>query len=735
MVRRSCALIVVALMLAFGTVVAGPAPAYGALPLTAAMNFAAPTVPLGWITPLIFTLTNLSGSPLTSVDLLDTLPAGLVVATPNGLSGACGGSTITATAGAGSISFANATLPSGSCTFSVDVQGTTAGGKMNVMVASDLDGPAATAIATITVLAPVTAAMNFAAPTVPLGWITPLTFTLTNPSAVWMLTGVAFLDTLPAGLVVATPNGLTGSCGAGTITATAGAGSITLAGATLAAAGSCTFAVNVTGTTAGVKNNSIMVSSTQGGTSDPATASITVVAPVAATMVFGAPSVQVGGTTSLTFTLTNSNTDDALSGVAFTDTLPAGLVVATPNGLTGSCGAGTITATAGSGSIGLAGATIAEAGSCTFAVNVTGTTAGVKNNSIMVSSTQGGTSDPANASLTVGVPPTITAAWSAPSMNVGQAVALTLTLANSTATAFTGVGVSVTLPAGLSVSSGTTAACGGAVTRTAPSGIVLSGGSIAPNASCGVLAMITGNVAGSYTVTSSPVSSNEGGPSGTASASINVDAYPTIAAAFNPNPIAVGATAQLTFTITNPAGNPDTLRFIGLTDTLPAGLTVASAAAVTTCSVGSLTLTAPGTIVLSAASVAVGTPCVFSVPVIAVAAGSYTNTVSATVVGFGFTGNTATAGLGVAAPAPTATPTPVPTAAPTVTPTPVPTSAPTATPTPAPSLTVTAPPTSTGGSGGGAGSGTPLLALLVLLSVAGLTVSRLAVRSRRSISR
>jgi hypothetical protein len=41
--------------------------------------------------------------------------------------------------------------------------------------------------------------------------------------------------------------------------------------------------------------------------------------------------------------MTNLNGGVALTGVAFTDTLPAGLIVATPNGSTGSCGGGTIT--------------------------------------------------------------------------------------------------------------------------------------------------------------------------------------------------------------------------------------------------------------------------------------------------------------------------------------------------------------------------------------------------------
>ena len=278
------------------------------------------------------------------------------------------------------------------------------------------------------------------------------------------------------------------------------------------------------------------------------------------------------------------------------------------------------------------------------------------------------------AGATTVLPPSMSAAFAAPSMTVGQAVALTFTITNGSGNGpVTGVAFSDTLPTGLSVSNGSTSACnGGTLTRTSPSGIALSGGSLADGASCQVKAMVTGNAAGSYTITTGNVSSTEGGQGNTATASINVDAYPSIAAAFSPSSVAVGATTQLTITITNPAGNPDKLWPIDLAGTLPAGLTVASAAAVTTCGAGSLTVTAPVTIALSAASVAVGSPCVFSVPVTGAVAGTYTDTITAILGGFPYPGNTASAALGVAAAAPA--PTPTPTAAPTKAPTPATTS-------------------------------------------------------------
>ena len=142
---------------------------------------------------------------------------------------------------------------------------------------------------------------------------TTLTFTLTNPNAGTALTGVGFTDTLPAGLVVATPNGLANTCG-GTVTAVAGTGSVALVNGGLPAGGSCTITVNVTGTTAGAKNNTTSaVTSTEGGAGGTASASLTVVAaavPPTIAKAFGAASIVVNGTTTLTFTLTNPNAAD-----------------------------------------------------------------------------------------------------------------------------------------------------------------------------------------------------------------------------------------------------------------------------------------------------------------------------------------------------------------------------------------------------------------------------------------
>jgi hypothetical protein len=129
-------------------------------------------------------------------------------------------------------------------------------------------------------VSPPSIAKAFSPASVPLNGASTLTFTLTNPNAGTALAGVAFTDTLPTGLVVSVPNGLTATC-AGTASASAGGATISLTGGSVAATATCTVAVSVTGTNAGTFTNTTgAVSSTNGGTGNTATAVLTVTAPV-----------------------------------------------------------------------------------------------------------------------------------------------------------------------------------------------------------------------------------------------------------------------------------------------------------------------------------------------------------------------------------------------------------------------------------------------------------------------
>ena len=142
---------------------------------------------------------------------------------------------------------------------------------------------------------------------------TTLTFTLTNPDAAIALTGVGFTDTLPAGLVVATPNGLANTCG-GTVTADAGTDSIELVDGSLAADGLCTIMVRRhrhDGRPQGPTSRAPSPRPRAGRAGPPWRSSWSStppeVAPPTIAKAFGAASIAVDETTTLTFTLTNPN--------------------------------------------------------------------------------------------------------------------------------------------------------------------------------------------------------------------------------------------------------------------------------------------------------------------------------------------------------------------------------------------------------------------------------------------
>src|SRR6185437_15359138 len=149
----------------------------------------------------------------------------------------------------------------------------------------------------------------FGAASVPLNGTTTLTFTINNPNTTVDLSGVAFSDTLPSTtgtLVVAATPGVINTC-SGTVTATAGTGVISLSGATVTKNSSCTLTVNVTGTAAGdAANTTGAITSTEGGTGASSnTAILKVVAPPTISKAFGAASIPLNGTTTITFTITN----------------------------------------------------------------------------------------------------------------------------------------------------------------------------------------------------------------------------------------------------------------------------------------------------------------------------------------------------------------------------------------------------------------------------------------------
>ncbi len=221
-----------------------------------------------------------------------------------------------------------------------------------------------------------------------------LQFTLTNPNTITGMTNVSVTDTLPAGLELsAAPTFVSGAGCGGTPTFTpvlaAGGKVLNLSGVNLAAGGSCVLTVNyvkattagphmnVTGFVSGTLSNGETVTNT--GPTGSATDSLTAINPPVIAKQFAPNPILVNGVSSLTFTITNPNVDMPLTGVAFTDLLPAGLTQ-TGTLLSPQCGlASTVTVTdvGGRDQIELTGGNLAAGGSCTVVVDVTASSAGI----------------------------------------------------------------------------------------------------------------------------------------------------------------------------------------------------------------------------------------------------------------------------------------------------------------------------------------------------------------------
>jgi hypothetical protein len=282
----------------------------------------------------------------------------------------------------------------------------------------------ATTLAAPPAASPPTISIAFGSATLGIGNSTSLTFTIANPNANTALTGIADSDPLPSGLIVASPNGLTGSCGGGTITAAEYSSTVSLSGATLAASTGCVFAVDVSAISPGTQTDTTgAITSNEGGAGGTATASVTVGWAPTISMAFSPASIAESGTSTLTFTLYNPETNSIdLAGLAFTDTLPAGLTVADSS--TSVCDDGTTTgtfATSGGNTITLSGAPLPVSWVCQFSVTVTGpAAAGTYHDSTSaLTSTNGIPGAAATTSLVVlapntTAPPTSTFAGSVP---------------------------------------------------------------------------------------------------------------------------------------------------------------------------------------------------------------------------------------------------------------------------------------------------------------------------------
>jgi LPXTG-site transpeptidase (sortase) family protein len=332
--------------------------------------------------------------------------------------------------------------------------------------------------ASVTVYAVVAPSISktFSPNTIGIGSTSLLTFTIQNPSTNSVsLTGVAFSDTFPSGVTIASPPDAN-QCG-GSVSGTTGGATISLSGGSIIPNGSCTVTVSVTSSTNGTKNNtSGAVSSTNGGTGNTASDTLYVVAPPTITKSFSPDTILVGGTSVITFTLSAPASNPvAVTGVAFTDVFPAGIQVNNPSYSISLCGSSpSFLPFAGATSLAASNLDIMPGTTCTLQTYVTATGSGTYyNTTSMLSTTNGGTgagSNTATLTATDAADLAITKDDGHLAFVRGQTVTYNIVVTNNGPSDATGASVIDTLPSSLTNATWTCAADTGASCTASGSG-------------------------------------------------------------------------------------------------------------------------------------------------------------------------------------------------------------------------------------------------------------------------
>ena len=392
------------------------------------------------------------------------------------------------------------------------------------------------------------------------GSSTRLTFTIANTNNTEPAGLLNFSDTLPVELSIAAVPGVVTDCGTPVIDAPPGGDTISMSFGSVGAGETCTVTVNITSTIAGegsfVNTSGNLTSSA--GNSGPATAGLTVTGErIGISKSFSPSSIPLGGTSTLTFDLTNDDTV-LKSFVTFIDPLPADMLVATPANVSIDC-LGAVTAVPGASVIVFVGGVLPGGTSCAITLDVTTVTNGRFENTTLevrhgsATSLSGGF---ATAVLDVPIDFLVKSFTDDP-VAPGGTVTLEFTIQNpdrvntATAIAFTDP-----LPAGLTaVAPLDTGTCDGMLSGTTTLGY--SGGSLAGGASCSfsVTLMVPAMTAvGDYTNTTTAITATIDGEAvtgNTASDVLVVNTAPILTKLFVGDPVGAGEDVIIRFTVTN----------------------------------------------------------------------------------------------------------------------------------------------------------------------------------------
>lgn len=577
---------------------------------------------------------------LTNFSITDNLPANVTVSNSTApvLSGCGVGAALNAATGATSVSLTGGTILIGTaCTIDVWVTSTTVGVHTNTIPPANITNnenrrpvnPLTDDLTVQPVVLPSDLSVSkvFTPPVVNPNGLSTLTITLQNTNTSPLI-NVSLSDPLPGGIangvvVAPIPNAGT-TCGAGVVTAAPGGKTVQLTNGTIPAQvgaipGTCTISIDVQGTGSVAGHVNVIpvgnVTGTIQGTgtviSNPAPATARLdIANLSINVVKGFNPLTVFGGSASTMSLQLVNPNNALlTGIALTDNMPAGMIIANPpNFNVGTCG-GTLTGVIGSNTVSFSGGSLPAASNCTLTLSVTMTVNGNLTNTIpaqAVTTFNGATNpQPAAASLT-NLPGASVSKAFAPNPILaggGNYSLLTITIQNTGNVSLTGMGLADTLPgalpAGLEIAGGAGVPapvnnCGGTLTAVVGTQLIqLTNGSLAATSSCTIVVAVSSTVPGNYvnTIPAGALTNPQGATNTTpATANLIVTGNPsgltkTITGTNQPftaaTDVAIGEIVTYQVTVEIP---PGTYNNANLVDTLVRGLAF----------MGCDTITAPG---------------------------------------------------------------------------------------------------------------------------------------------
>ncbi len=571
--------------------------------LTFSKSFDGPTTATGTAI-LTFTIVNPGTETADGIafsDDLNSVIPGLVASSLPALP--CGASS--SIDGIGFLTFTGGSLPptGGTCSFDVEVlvpSSATAGTYPNVTSDLTRNGllVADPATADLTIEPPPTFAKVFVPDAILAGGTSTLTFTIDNSASAVAASDLAFIDNLPAGVVITTPSVTSNSCG-GTLTANAGDTSISLSGTGSVGAGaSCTIEVDVTSIVSGAHVNTTDDLMSTSGNSGDATDTLTVnpAADLSVTKDDGEVEATPGGTVTYTITVTNPG-PSADPSVTLTDTFPSPplsnctYTSSTTGGATGntSPGSGDLAETLSMP----ASSSVTYMVTCDIDADATGTLSNTATITPSITDTGPGNNS-ATDNNTVLVPETdlsITKSDSPDPVTAGEDLTYTMTVTNNGPSDSTGGTVTDVLPAGVTFSSSSDCTEAGGTVTCAIGALAVSDSEMVSF----VVTVDPGQTAAlsnTASVAANETDSTAGNDSATEGTTVNAETDLSITKSDSPDPVTAGEDLTYTLTVTN--NGPSDSTGATVTDVLPAGVTFSSSSDCTeaggtvTCAIGAL---------------------------------------------------------------------------------------------------------------------------------------------------